>query len=209
MRSFEMCSFEMHLEVHILLSFPCSQLVWAPAVREAWQLVDVATNGTMTGKHVSGFNHLRQVEKSHTVSYIYCMASSHGHFAIQSDYRTYNYVILISSRPRATKVWVVRPTYQCVNYYTPSGKRYIEWMNEKPPKYMCIPNVLVFLHNLLVFLSQPERTYWSLTPQLETVIIEVSTVQVLRSRAKPWLLHVAIHLPSMNWTYNDIGFYSD
>ena len=29
---------------------------------------------------------------------------------------------------------------------------------------MCIPNVLVCL-------SKPERTYWSLTPQLDTVII--------------------------------------
>ena len=32
------------------------------------------------------------------------------------------------------------------------------------------------------------------------VIIEVSTVQALRSTANPQQLHGAIHLPSMNWT---------
>ena len=41
------------------------------------------------------------------------------------------------------------------------------------------------LFNVLAFLSKPERTYGSLTPQLEKVIIEVSTVQALRSRANP------------------------
>ena len=45
-------------------------------------------------------------------------------------------------------------------------------------------------------------------PQLEAVIIEVSTVQVLRLRANPQLLHGAKHLPSRNWTYGDTGFYS-
>ena len=33
------------------------------------------------------------------------------------------------------------------------------------------------MSNILAFLFQPEKTYWSLTLQLETVIIEVSTVQ--------------------------------
>ena len=47
-----------------------------------------------------------------------------------------------------------------------------------------------------------------MTPQLETVMIEVSTVQVLRSIAYPRLLHKVVHLPSMNWTYGDTGFYS-
>ena len=46
------------------------------------------------------------------------------------------------------------------------------------------------------------------TPWIVTVIIEVSTVQALRSRANPQRLHGAIHLPSMNWTYGDTGFYS-
>ena len=45
--------------------------------------------------------------------------------------------------------------------------------------------------------SKPQRTYWSLIPQLETVI-EVSTVQVLRWRVNPWRLHGAKFLPSMN-----------
>ena len=62
--------------------------------------------------------------------------------------------------------------------------------------------------DVLVFLFQPERTYYSLTPQLETVIIEVSTVQVLRLRATPQRLHRAIHLPSINCTYGCTGFYS-
>ena len=58
--------------------------------------------------------------------------------------------------------------------------------------------------------SKPERTYGHFTPQLETVIIEVSiyTVQALRSRAYPHRLHRAKHLLSTNWTYGDIGFYS-
>ena len=48
-----------------------------------------------------------------------------------------------------------------------------EWINKKSQKCTCLPNVLVFL-------SKPERTYRGLTPGLETVSIEVSTVQVLR-----------------------------
>ena len=83
-------------------------------------------------------------------------------------------------------------------HYTPSGKKknysnewMNEWMNEKPQK--CVSNVLAFL-------SKPERTFCSLTPQLETVIIEIPTVQALRSRANPRRLHGAMHLPSMNWT---------
>ena len=59
-----------------------------------------------------------------------------------------------------------------------------------------------------IFLSQPERTYWSLTPQLETAVIEVSTVQVLRPKANPQRLHEAKHLPSINWIYSHTGFYS-
>ena len=44
-----------------------------------------------------------------------------------------------------------------------------------------------------------------LTPQLETVTIEVSTLLVLRANTQQ--LHRAIHLPSMGWTYSDTGFY--
>ena len=76
-----------------------------------------------------------------------------------------------------------------------------EWMNAKPPKYMCMSNVLACL-------SQPERTYWSLTPQLDTVIIEESSVKALSLRGNPWRLCRAKHLPSQNGTYGDTGFYS-
>ena len=52
-------------------------------------------------------------------------------------------------------------------------------MNEKAPKCMCMPNVLVLL-------SQPGRTYWSLTVELERVVIEVSTVQVRGNSKLYW-----------------------
>ena len=53
-----------------------------------------------------------------------------------------------------------------------------EWMNEKPQKCMCMSNVLACL-------SKPERVYWSLTPQLDTVTIEESSVKVLSLRGNP------------------------
>ena len=55
--------------------------------------------------------------------------------------------------------------------------------------------------NVLAFHFQPERTYSSFTPQLQMEILEVSTVQVLRSRANPGRLHRAVHLALRNWTY--------
>ena len=93
-----------------------------------------------------------------------------------------------------------RCVYICANCYiiTPQMERKKYIMNEKPQKYMCMP----------YFLSQPERFYWSLTPQVEAVIIEVSTVQVLGLRVNPWWLHGAKHLPSTNWIYGDTWFYS-
>ena len=66
---------------------------------------------------------------------------------------------------------------------------------------MCMTNVVALV-------SQPERPYLGLTPQLEAVIIEVSTVQVLRSGANLRYMHRVKHLPSMIWTYGDTGFYS-
>ena len=57
-------------------------------------------------------------------------------------------------------------------------------------------------------LSKPKGTYGSLTPQVEAVIAEVSTVQALRLRAYPRQFHGAKHLQLMNWTYGDTGFYS-
>ena len=71
-----------------------------------------------------------------------------------------------------------------------------EWMNEKPQKCTCMSNIFCIL-------SQSERTYWSLIPQLETVIIKVSTVQALRLRPNSRRLHRTKHL---NWTYGDTGF---
>ena len=66
----------------------------------------------------------------------------------------------------------------------------------------------VLVHTQYFSVSFPAwGTYWSLTPQLETVIIEVSTVQVLRWKTNPLWLHRAIHLPSRYWTYGDTGFY--
>ena len=81
-------------------------------------------------------------------------------------------------------------------FITPKVERIVmnEWM--KSHKSACVSPA---------FLSQSEKIYWSLIPQLETVI-EVPTVQAQRSRANPWRLHVAIHLPSTNRTYGDIGF---
>ena len=58
---------------------------------------------------------------------------------------------------------------------------------------MCMPKVLACL-------SKPERTYSSLTLQLDTVITEESLVKVLSLRGK--------YLPSQNGTYGDTGFCS-
>ena len=61
------------------------------------------------------------------------------------------------------------------------------------------------LSNDLAFVSKPERSYWSLTPQLDTVVIEVSS---LRLRGNLRRLYGAKQFPSQNWTYGDTGFYS-
>ena len=45
--------------------------------------------------------------------------------------------------------------------------------------------------NVLAFLSQPERAYGSLTPQLEAV--KVSTLQVQKLRTNSWQLHGIKH----------------
>ena len=49
----------------------------------------------------------------------------------------------------------------------------------------------------------PERSYYSLTPLLDTVIIEV---KALNLRGNPWRLYRTKYLPSQN---DDTGFYSD
>ena len=47
-----------------------------------------------------------------------------------------------------------------------------------------------------------------MTPQLDTVVIEVSSVKVLRLRGNPRRIYRAKHLPLQNLTYGDTGFYS-
>ena len=48
----------------------------------------------------------------------------------------------------------------------------------------------------------------SLTPQLDTAVIEVSLVKALRLRGNPRRLYRTKHLLSRNWTYGDTGFCS-
>ena len=59
---------------------------------------------------------------------------------------------------------------------------------------MCMSNVL----------SKPGRTSSSLTPQLDTVIIEVKGLSL---RGNTLRLYRVKHLPLMNWTYGDTGLY--
>ena len=62
---------------------------------------------------------------------------------------------------------------QC-NYsnFTPQVERKIITLR-KSTKCMCMPNILAYL-------SKPERTYWwSLTPQLDAVVIEEPSVKVI------------------------------
>ena len=101
--------------------------------------------------------------------------------------------------PLGVQLCSLHPKWEGKNYSMNEWMN--EWMNEKPPKCMCMPNVLACL-------SKPERTYWSLTPQLGTVIIEESSFKVLSLRCNPWRLYKAKHLPSWNGTYSDTGFYS-
>ena len=56
---------------------------------------------------------------------------------------------------------------------------------------------------------QQSRAYSSLTIQLETVIIEVSTVQVLRLKTNPRRVHKANYLLPKNGTYGHTGFTND
>jgi len=55
--------------------------------------------------------------------------------------------------------------------------------------------------------SKPGRTSWSLTPQLDTVIIEVSSVKGLSLRGSTFRLYRAKQLPLMNWPYGNTGLY--
>jgi len=51
--------------------------------------------------------------------------------------------------------------------------------------------VHVYLQCFSLSLSKPERTSWSLTPQLDTVIIQVSSVRELSLRGNPLGLYRA------------------
>ena len=59
---------------------------------------------------------------------------------------------------------------------------------------------------ILAFLSQANGVYSTLTRQLEAVIIEVSAVQVLRLRNKPWEVHETKHLQPTKVIYSHTGF---
>ena len=57
------------------------------------------------------------------------------------------------------------------------------------------------------FLSQANRAYSTLTRQLEAVIIEASTVQLLRLSTNPQQVHKVKYLPS-KVAYSHIGFHN-
>ena len=61
----------------------------------------------------------------------------------------------------------------------------------------------MYVHCFSLSFSKSE----SLTPQLDTVIIQVSSVKGLSLRNNTLKLYRAKHLSLMNWTYGDTGFY--
>ena len=92
--------------------------------------------------------------------------------------------------------------FQFITPQVEQNKTNKQYSNEKP-KYMCLPNVLAFL-------SQPEKIYWSLTPQLEAVIIKFD-IYGWNAKAERhlWRLDEAKRLPPTAGTYRDIRFYSN
>ena len=98
--------------------------------------------------------------------------------------------------PKWKNIYVVVSEWMNKRTNEQTNERMNEWM--KSHVYVCP-----------MFYSKPERTDWSLTPQLDTVIIGVSSFNALRLRAHPrrWF-HRTKHLPSTNWTFGDIGSYS-
>jgi len=89
-------------------------------------------------------------------------------------------------------------------------KLYPKW-KEKKRKVMKVmlrkaTKVHVYIQCFSLF-SKPERTSWSLTPHLDTVIFEVSSVKELSLRGNTLRLYWAKHFPLMNWTYGDTGLY--
>jgi len=71
-------------------------------------------------------------------------------------------------------------------------------MNEKPQKCMCMPNVL----------SKPERTCWSLIPQLDTVVIEISLVKALNRELTHRDYNIGQTFGITKWGLGDTEFYS-
>ena len=69
----------------------------------------------------------------------------------------------------------------------------------------CMLRKATKVHVYVQCLSKPERTSKSLTPQLDTVIIEVSSVKGLSLRGNTLRIYWAKHLPLMNWPYGDTG----
>ena len=80
--------------------------------------------------------------------------------------------------------------------YTPQVEKGI---HVRKATKVCVSNVL----------SKPERTSWSLTPHLDTVIIEVYSTKGLSLIGNPLRLCRAKHLSLMNWTYGNTWFYID
>ena len=60
----------------------------------------------------------------------------------------------------------------------------------------------------LTYLSQDNRAYSTLTRQLEAVINEVFTVQVLKLRTNQWQTHEAKYFPPTKVTYSHTGIYN-
>ena len=78
----------------------------------------------------------------------------------------------------------------------PKWKENQIYSTKKSQKCMCMSSVLACL-------SKPERMYWNLTSQLETVILKVSLV-ALSLRDKPWRLQG--QALSRKGTYGDRRF---
>ena len=67
---------------------------------------------------------------------------------------------------------------------------------------------LHIISTILAFLSHTNRTYSTLTRQLETVITELSMAQVLWLRTNPRQVHEAKYLPLTKATCGHTGFYN-
>ena len=99
---------------------------------------------------------------------------------------------------------VVGLKYWYSSCYTPSGK--------KKKKYSIVmlrkaTKVHVYLQCFSLSFSKPERTSWSLTPQLDTDIIQVSSVKELSLRGDSLGLYRTYGEIGPTVTHGDAGFY--